>query len=121
MFGYLLDICFWYRTLSSKRSNANEKGLVNGGFEMDPPKSPWANYNRIMSHQKRINEMGNNSLISAMAKNPNLARLAAPNHLILNNGTPNGSMDGGHTHGTKTAKSVSFRRQSRLEQTFVSC
>jgi len=48
-----------------------------------------------------------------------LARLAAPNHLILNGGTANTNGAAGGIHnGIKTPKSVSFRRQSRLEQTF---
>lgn len=72
-------------------------GIQNRGFEMDCPKSPWR-YPHMM--HKRDGTPVRPALQIPFAKNPALARLAAP-------------------MPTKSPKSVSFRRQSRLEQTFT--
>lgn len=74
-------------------------GMLNQGFnsEMDPPKSPWRYPHHMM--QRPDGTPLRPALHNAFAKNPALARLAAP--------TP-----------TKSPKSVSFRRQSRLTETF---
>ena len=103
------------RTLSKKEKDEeleprlppyhiNLQGLDNGAFEMDPPKSPWR-YPHLMFNKpglvgdKRLlaRNGGSNAMLSnAFMKNPALARLAAPNPI------------------SKSPKSVSFRRASRL-------
>ncbi len=74
-------------------------GMHNQGFEMDPPKSPWRYPHHMM--QRPDGTPLRPALLhnASFAKNPAMQRLAAP--------TP-----------TKSPKSVSFRRQSRLTETF---
>ena len=93
------------RTLSKREKTEDEidirlsqDGHENRGFEMDPPKSPWR-YPHVM-HPRDNNIPLRGALANAFAKNPALARLAAPNP-------------------TKSPKSVSFRRASRLETTYA--
>ncbi|ODN06277.1 Dual oxidase maturation factor 1 [Orchesella cincta] len=91
------------RTLSKRdRSEDGDgrltNGVVNQGFQMDCPKSPWMYPHNMM--YKPDGTPVRPALQNAFARNPALARLAAP--------LP-----------TKSPKSVSFRRQSRLEQTFT--
>jgi len=76
---------------------AQHGGLDNIGFDQDCPKSPW-NYPHMMYRPDGTPVRP--ALQNSFARNPALARLAAP--------TP-----------TKCPKSVSFRRQSKLEQTFT--
>ncbi|XP_021948570.1 uncharacterized protein LOC110846211 isoform X2 [Folsomia candida] len=94
------------RTLSMRGDKSDDlrlpHGVLNSGFEMDPPKSPWRYPHHMMNRPDGTPLRP--ALHNAFAKNPALVdralvRLAAP--------TP-----------TKSPKSVSFRRQSRLTETF---
>lgn len=88
------------RTLSRSKSNKeNMGGVGNRGFEMDPPKSPWR-YPYLMDRPGDDLPPLRGTLANAFAKNPALARLAAPNPI------------------SKSPKSVSFRRASKLETTY---